>query len=170
MHPPRAALLWPVVALVLLSVPAVRAQEAPTDRLGPCAADAEKHCSGGERGLLSLLRCLRKHEDELTPECQSAIGGRQDRARERLAAFRDACEAEIAQWCSETRAPRQLVRCVASHRDELSDTCREALPERSRTRAPSREPKPPADPGLPESPEEAAEPEPADESADPPGS
>jgi hypothetical protein len=48
------------------------AQDKPTLRQA-CAADVQKLCSGVEPGGGRILRCMRQHQSELSPDCQSAM-------------------------------------------------------------------------------------------------
>ncbi|MGH7856784.1 MAG: cysteine rich repeat-containing protein [Candidatus Binatia bacterium] len=50
-----------------------------------CGADAQKHCSGVERGGGRMLRCLREHEDELSTDCREAFRRRAGREHRRPA-------------------------------------------------------------------------------------
>jgi Cysteine rich repeat len=48
------------------------AQDKPNLRQA-CAADAQKLCSGIEPGGGRILRCMREHQAELSPDCQAAL-------------------------------------------------------------------------------------------------
>jgi Cysteine rich repeat len=47
-------------------------QDKPTLRKA-CAADAQKLCSDAGSGGHGMFRCLRKHQSDLSPDCQSAL-------------------------------------------------------------------------------------------------
>jgi len=60
-----------VLALVA-STGLALAQDKPTVRQA-CAADAQKLCSDVGSGGHGMFRCLRNHQSDLSPDCQSAL-------------------------------------------------------------------------------------------------
>jgi hypothetical protein len=62
--------------LVFLALAVSAASEEPPAREGPCRADAERYCGsvGKEKG--ARIRCLRKHQAELSPACQERVESR----------------------------------------------------------------------------------------------
>jgi Cysteine rich repeat len=60
----------PALAIALIgSTGLALAQDKPSLRQ-VCAADAQKLCDASSG---RMLRCLRKHQSELSPDCQSAL-------------------------------------------------------------------------------------------------
>jgi Spy/CpxP family protein refolding chaperone len=55
---------------------------------------------------------------------------------EHRASIVEACEADVAAFCSDAGDPREALRCLKRNTEELSDECREALPRRGRGRGP----------------------------------
>lgn len=76
--PPAPAPVAPADSLAAPPVTAKRAPVTPEMRAArirfrtSCAPDAQKHCSGTEKGKGGLQRCLQAHVKELSPDCSAA--------------------------------------------------------------------------------------------------
>ncbi|MGA7593629.1 MAG: cysteine rich repeat-containing protein [Gallionella sp.] len=91
---------------------------------GPCAADAAKLCQGMQPGGGQVGKCLRQHAGELSPECKDSIAKIKAKAK----SFREACGADARKFCrDEKRGGGRIMKCLASHQDELAPDCREMM-------------------------------------------
>lgn len=82
-----------------------------------CGAEREKFCASVKPGGGRVVACLKQHQAELSPACQSAMGAMAD------------CGKELKQLCGST--DREAVRdCAKAHADELSESCRALAPKR----------------------------------------
>jgi hypothetical protein len=117
--------------VVALAVGAPVAAQGPGRDPGPCRADVEKHCAGVERGGGGLGRCLREHQAELTPACRDHLAARHEKMRARAEAVFAACESDLAKHCP-GKEPGEggLMRCLRDHESDLTQPCKDALPER----------------------------------------
>jgi hypothetical protein len=110
-------------------------REPPRRLRTACRADFQRLCDdvggAGRRG--EGARCLREHRDDLSEACRAALDARasaRHRSRERAGVCRD----EIRELCPDAAGRQSMRSCVRENRDQLSDTCRQALAERARRR------------------------------------
>ena len=88
-----------------------------------CRADVAQYCPGVEPGGGRVLGCLAQHQLEVSSSCQAQLNRFAD-ARERVAAFREACSAEVASLCQ--GVPNQagpLLDCLMANEGRLSSAC-----------------------------------------------
>lgn len=110
--------------------PATRGR--PTD----CKADRERLCADAT-GPRNVAECLAEHQEELSEACRQRIAAqkkpklnqRNSPAWRRSKAMSAACSGEIALHCADSAKGRPLVQCLRAHDAELSDGCRDALPQ-----------------------------------------
>src|ERR1051326_1222739 len=70
-----AAMLWLALASIwLMGAQSVTAQDAAALRAA-CGADAQKLCAGVQPGGGRILACLKKHKDQISDSCKSALMG-----------------------------------------------------------------------------------------------
>jgi Cysteine rich repeat len=102
------------VALNLILAVAALAAAGPLFAAGPqpCRDDAQKHCSGVQRGGGRIVACLQEHQAELTPACQAALP---TMAR---------CSEELRKVCGDASSPRALRSCLREKQGQLSAECR----------------------------------------------
>ena len=102
-------------------------------RQGPCAEDAKKLCANVQRGQGAIAKCMREHQSELSPACQSEIKTREARARK----VRDECKGDVEKFCKGV-APGggRIVSCLRARETELAPACAEDLKRRRNRRAP----------------------------------
>ena len=111
-----------VVAVV--SVTALTTLRA-TGKEGACAEDVKTHCANIEPGRGAIGKCLAEHESELSQACLAE----REQALARRQAVAEACREDAQKHCLDARksGPREIAKCLASHRDDLSEACRTAL-------------------------------------------
>lgn len=121
--------------LAVLVAPAVAADAAPPASYPvreACAADFTKFCAGHDPRSDAGRACIRQHRAEFTPACQSAMDARRQERQERMARIKAACSADIAKFCSgSSQTDERPGRCLRDHKDELSESCKAALPDRT---------------------------------------
>ena len=98
-----------------------------------CQADVERLCAdvAGEGRRGAVARCLREHSEDLSDSCRAALDARST-ARHRSRA--GVCRDETRELCPDARDRQSMRSCVRENRDQLSDTCRQALAKRARHR------------------------------------
>jgi len=98
-----------------------------------CQADFERVCAdvGGEGRRGEVVRCLREHRDDLSDGCQAALDARATAGRRKRAGV---CRDEIRELCPDAQDRPSMRSCVRENRDQLSDTCQQALAKRARRR------------------------------------
>ncbi len=113
-----------LAGLLAVSAPLALAQEGPGKA---CKADREKFCAGLTHGDGKLGACMKEHEAELSPECQSARKNAQDAQKN----IRMTCKADVEKFCADT--PREhgaKLKCLESHASEVGQACADALKSR----------------------------------------
>jgi hypothetical protein len=100
----------------------------------PCSEYIEKFCKNVEPGMIAIMNCLQKHENELSDACkdyEAKRGGpraeRREEVREMIT-YRQTCMNDLARFCRETN-PEQggILKCLKSHGNEISAPCRESI-------------------------------------------
>jgi hypothetical protein len=99
-----------------------------------CSEDIAKFCQNIEPGMVALMDCLEKHENELTDACkeyEAKMGGgkaeRRELVREKKR-FRQACLNDMAKFCNDAN-PTQggMIKCLKDHEKEISASCSESI-------------------------------------------
>ena len=87
---------------------------------GPCAADAKKFCGNVQPGGGRIAKCMKSHEAELSPACQSEM----KRAEERIEQVREECNADAKKFCQGIKPGQgRILACLKSHDAELAPAC-----------------------------------------------
>src|SRR5882672_5265117 len=87
---------------------------------GPCAADAKKFCGNEQPGGGRIAKCMKAHEAQLSPACQSEM----KRAEERIEQVREECGADAKKFCQGIRPGQgRILACLKSHQSELAPAC-----------------------------------------------
>jgi len=102
---------------------------------GPCAADAKKFCGNVQRGQGAIAKCMREHQAELSPACQSEIKARAAKAQQ----VRDDCKADAEKFCKGI-APGggRILSCLKARQAELAPACAADLSRGANRRPPAR--------------------------------
>ena len=108
-----------IVAVMFLGVISV-AQSQEVNKTGPCKDDIEKFCKDVKPGQGRILKCMREHENELSPVCKDHVLA----AREKAGGFLKACKADISKYCQDIKPGRgRIINCLRQHESELSVNC-----------------------------------------------
>jgi len=87
---------------------------------GPCEADAKKFCGDVQPGGGRVAKCMKSHEAQLSPACQSEM----KRAEERIEQVRQECKADAEKFCKGIRPGQgRILACLKSHQAELAPAC-----------------------------------------------
>jgi Cysteine rich repeat len=98
--------------------PAALAQAAKGD--GPCAEDAKKFCPGMQPGGGHIAKCMKEHEAELSPACQSRIAA----AKQRMEQVKEECKGDAEKFCKGVKPGQgRILSCLKSHQSELAPAC-----------------------------------------------
>ena len=90
----------------------------------PCMKDVANLCSMMPDMDGYLGTCLQGHWDDLSPECRKAL----NRDPDREIKVRAACKSDKDRLCGDVlRGGAYNLECLAQHRNELSEKCRDAL-------------------------------------------
>jgi hypothetical protein len=97
---------------------------------GPCADDFQKFCKDVQPGGGRIARCLKEHENDLSPACKKHIA----EVKKQVSEFREACEDDVMKLCAgEKPGGGRIFRCLKEHESELSPECKQKV-EASRGR------------------------------------
>jgi Cysteine rich repeat len=109
-----------LVVTVLFWMGPLMAQAQETHRTGACRADYEKFCKDVKAGQGRIVRCMKAHENELSPACRDQIAAEKEKAQE----FRNACKPDADKFCKGIRPGHgHIISCLKSHKAELSPQC-----------------------------------------------
>jgi Cysteine rich repeat len=115
----RNAVISAAFALLAAALaPAALAQAAKGE--GPCAEDAKKFCAGMQPGGGRIAKCMKEHETELSPACQSRMAA----AKERLEQVKEECKGDAEKFCNGIKPGKgRILSCLKSHQAELAPAC-----------------------------------------------
>jgi hypothetical protein len=117
-------LRWSGLAVVMLCLGLMNAAPADAQTKNPCAEDVAKYCKDVTPGGGRLVRCLRQHESQLSPECKAG----QEQARARAREAHEACADDVQKFCKDVKPGEgRVVRCLKDNSAGLSTECREKL-------------------------------------------
>lgn len=117
-----------LAAAALLAAPILaRADDAPPAE-GACKADIQKFCSDVKPGGGAIIKCLKDHAADLSPECK-ARGERVKARMEKAKADMDAaCGDDLGKLCKDVQPGRgALIKCLHDNRDQLSQSCKDFM-------------------------------------------
>jgi hypothetical protein len=108
-----------IIAVMFLGVMSV-AQSQEVNKIGPCKDDIEKLCKDVKPGQGRILKCMREHENELSPVCKDHVLA----AREKAESFLRACKSDISKYCQDIKpGSGRIINCLRKHESELSADC-----------------------------------------------
>jgi len=94
-----------------------------------CEADIEQLCPDSLDGS-ARTRCLKQRAKQLPPLCQSQLHERFVRWKEDRSRLIAACDEDVKRFCRTVKpGSGQILECLQSHAQEVSDRCYEALPK-----------------------------------------
>lgn len=100
------------------------ARSVPDARLKPCEEDVQKFCAKVKAGEGRMSKCLKDHEGDLSQACKSHLQA----MREHMQEAREACRDDAKKLCKDVKPGHgNIVACLKSHENELSDACKEEM-------------------------------------------
>ncbi len=102
---------------------------------GPCAADVQKFCKDVQPGKGGIAKCLKEHQNDLSPACKEKIA----KAKEAFKEVHQACQGDVEKFCKEVKpGGGRIAKCLKEHKDELSAACKGKIAEMKEKRAAGR--------------------------------
>lgn len=93
---------------------------------GPCSEDIATFCKDVQPGA-GIGKCLKEHENELSPACKEGRG----KMKKRMNEFQQACNEDVQKFCKDVKpGGGGIVRCLKEHESELSPECKTNMPSR----------------------------------------
>ncbi len=109
-----------IVAVLFLMIP-LMVQSEETHRKGPCKADYEKLCKDVKPGQGRIAKCMKAHENELSPACRDKI----DDDKEKSKAFVRSCKPDADKLCRGVKPGNgRIIRCLKQNESLLSVPCK----------------------------------------------
>lgn len=94
-----------------------------------CEADMEQLCPDSLDGA-ARTRCLKQRAKQLSPMCQSQLQERFVKWKEDRSRLMAACREDVKLFCREVKpGSGEILQCLQSHDQEVSDRCYQALPK-----------------------------------------
>jgi len=124
--------IWFVAVLFVLALAAAFTVFLPSawasEGHGACKADIEKFCKNVKPGEGRIVKCLKEHQEELSPECQERGKAAKAKVRARIQALQEACRNDLEKFCAGAKAGGgRKIRCLKQHEAEVSADCKSAL-------------------------------------------
>ena len=103
----------------------------------PCKDDADKLCQGIKPGGGAIMRCLKQHESELSPECKERMQQAKAKAKQSRQEFKEACGGDVQRQCPGMKpGGGAIMACLKAHENQLSDSCKEQMGKMKNRRGP----------------------------------
>ncbi|MBA4389965.1 MAG: hypothetical protein C0399_03405 [Syntrophus sp. (in: bacteria)] len=84
-------------------------------------ADIEKFCKGMTRGDGRIMKCLKEHESELSPECKV----NRLELKKKVIEMREDCKADVDKFCKDVKpGAGRMIKCLKAHEAELNPACK----------------------------------------------
>jgi len=113
-----AVILW----MALAAAPAKAAQGQ-----GPCADDLQMFCKDVQPGGGRILKCMKEHENDLSPTCKQHVAQMKEKAKE----AKQACQDDVMKFCSDVQPGHgRILKCLKAHETDLSPECKSQLGSR----------------------------------------
>jgi hypothetical protein len=94
-----------------------------------CEAEIEQLCPDSLDGS-DRTRCLKQRAKQLPPLCQSQVHERFVKWKEDRSRLKAACDEDVKQFCRAVKpGDGQILQCLQSHSQKVSDRCYQALPK-----------------------------------------
>ena len=94
-----------------------------------CEAEIEQLCPESLDGS-DRTRCLKQRAKKLPPLCQSQLHERFVKWKEDRSRLMAACDEDVKQFCRAVKpGSGQILQCLQSHGQDVSDRCYQALPK-----------------------------------------
>ena len=94
-----------------------------------CEADIEQLCPDSPDGS-ARTRCLQQHAKQLPPLCQNQLKEQFVKWKEDRNRVMAACDEDVKQFCRAVKpGGGQILQCLQSHGQEVSDRCYQTLPK-----------------------------------------
>ena len=94
-----------------------------------CEADIEQLCPDSPDGS-TRTRCLQQRAKHLPPLCQSQLREQFVKWKEDRSRLMEACDEDVKRFCRAVKpGSGQILQCLESHGQEVSDRCYQALPK-----------------------------------------
>ena len=115
-----------ILAISLLCSFGLFAQDAANH---PCTPDIKKFCSGAVKDRGAMMKCMKDHASELSPECSAKISEGKEKRKEKMKDIISNCKEDAEKLCKD--APRGRggkMKCLEAKKDQVSANCKSVLP------------------------------------------
>ena len=91
---------------------------------GPCMQEMKEVCPDAQT-MLEKHKCMMENKDEFSQACQD----RMKAMHEKMEKMHEACTSDREKFCEGVKPGQgRMMQCLKSHKDELSQECKDALP------------------------------------------
>ncbi|HXN05584.1 MAG TPA: cysteine rich repeat-containing protein [Nitrospiria bacterium] len=93
-----------------------------------CKADFEKYCKDVKPGEGRIMQCMKEHEKDFSQACKTHMAEKKEMMEKKIKEAREACKGDVEKYCKDVKpGGGRIMQCLAEHKDQLSDTCKENL-------------------------------------------
>jgi hypothetical protein len=124
----KLAALFLVVAA---AAPAVSyANDEHMEHSGACKADREKFCKDVKPGEGRIVKCMKEHEADLSPECKEKMSEAKEKMGEKKEEWNKACGEDQKTLCGDVKKGHGAVmKCLKKNESKLSEGCKSYMSE-----------------------------------------
>ncbi len=88
---------------------------------GACREDIEKFCKDVKPGEGRIVKCMKEHENELSPGCKANLAEMKRKVEE----AREECKDDVARFCADVKpGGGRIIHCLKEHENDLSPQCK----------------------------------------------
>lgn len=88
---------------------------------GACKDDVAKFCKDVQPGEGRIIKCMKEHENELSPGCKANLAEMKEKMKE----AREECKDDVARFCNGVKpGGGRIVSCLKEHENELAPQCK----------------------------------------------
>ena len=99
---------------------------------GPCADDIAKFCKDVQPGHGRIVKCMKEHENELSPGCKAHVA----EMKKKVGEAREACADDVSRFCSGVQpGGGRIMHCLKEHENDLTPPCKSMMQEHRQKRS-----------------------------------
>jgi len=86
-----------------------------------CQGDLVKFCKDVKPGGGAIAKCLKAHENDLSPTCKERVS----QTKQKVQDFKEACQGDVTKFCNDVPpGGGRILQCLKGHEVELSPACK----------------------------------------------
>lgn len=120
-----------LLSAALLCAPAAAFALEGAEGHGPCKADFDKFCKDVQPGEGRIIRCMKEHEGDFSPECKVHLAAKKKDLHAHKGAWDKACGADVAALCKDVKPGEgRIIECLKENKEKVSQGCKDFIADK----------------------------------------